>query len=52
MFNEYNKFDQTIQSSSYQKVLCNTFLKLINPVGRTIFNINDLSGMKMLTILR
>ena len=45
VINEWNKLDPNIRSSS------NAFLKLIGPVERKIFNINDPLGIKMLTRL-
>ena len=50
--NERNKLDRGIHSSSSYSLFRKTLLKLIRPVQRKTFNINDSIGVKLLIRLR
>ena len=52
VINKWNKLDPNICSSSNYHLFCPALLKLIRPVKRKIFNINDPFGIKLLTRLK
>ena len=52
VINEWNKLDLNIRCFSNYHIFRNALLKFIRPIEKTIFNINDLFGIKMLARLR
>ena len=52
VINEWKKLDPDIRSSISYSLFRNTLLKVISPVQRKTFNINDSVRIKLLTRLR